>query len=297
MNAPPDGVYYHGMTVQTAFRLLRLTPASTQQDLVASYRRMVKRYHPDYNADRTEWSHVAMTKINLAYELVRLHLQNGNGDTDHGRENPPDESNPAEPAPHQRFQDDLSEGFSQAPAEDPRFVALFDRAADGVLTGIYTYYQYGLQNVYLRHEGVRRFRYRSALKRVQNGIHQLQELQQLATSEVHRTQLTVFTDFALAFLQSMRIDRYHEAGTARSDAAAYRHYSEGSSALDQVIRRELFQELDHAPDARSGGLKIGYHELMAVLVKHSASDWVAESVVKLHLLEMFSRVQALRNHR
>ena len=287
------------MTVQTAFRILRLTPHSSQKELVASYRRMVKRYHPDYNGDRKEWSHDAMTKINLAYELVRLHLQNGNGSAATSENQTTDTETADSASPHQQFQDDLSDGFSQAPAETPSFVALFDRAADSVLTGIYTYYQYGLQNVYLRHEGVRRFRYRSAVKRVQDGVHHLQELQQFATSDLHRTQLTVFTDFALAFLQSMRIDRYHEAGTARSDAAAYRHYHSGSAALDQVIRAELFQELDDSPPpgGAAGGLKVGYHELMAILVNHSSSDWVAEAVVKLHLLEMFTRVAALRNRK
>ncbi|TVR01280.1 MAG: J domain-containing protein [Spirochaetaceae bacterium] len=289
------------MTVQTAFRILRLTPSSSQKELVTSYRRMVKRYHPDYNAERKEWSHDAMTKINLAYELVRIHLQNGNGSAgtsnNHATE-APTASQDSSP-PHQRFQDDLSEGFSQAPAEDPSFVALFDRAADSVLTGIYTYYQYGLQNVYLRHEGVRRFRYRSAVKRVQDGVHHLQELQQYTTSDLHRTQLNVFTGFSLAFLQSMRIDRYHESGSARADAAAYRHYHSGSTALDQVIRAELFHELDDSPPpgGAAAGLKIGYHDLMAVLVKHSSSDWVAEAVVKLHLLEMFTRVTALRNQK
>lgn len=286
------------MTVQTAFRILRLTPGSSQKELVSSYRRMVKRYHPDYNGDRKEWSHTAMTKINLAYELVRIHLQNGNGSaptSEHeGAAAPAESRNSA--SPHQQFQDDVSEGFSQAPAEDPAFVALFDRAADSVLTGIYTYYQYGLQNVYLRHEGVRRFRYRSAVKRVQDGVHQLQELEHYATSDLHRTQLNVFTGFALAFLQSMRIERYHEAGSARADNAAYQRYSSGSAALDQVIRAELFHELDDSPPpgGSAAALKVGYHELMAVLVKHSSSDWVAEAVVKLHLLEMFTRVRALR---
>lgn len=295
------------MTVQTAFRILRLTPSSSQKELVSSYRRMVKRYHPDYNGDRKEWSHDAMTKINLAYELVRLHLQNGNGASG-ATADPSSEtaatsnSGPSQPhqsPPHQEFQDDLSDGFAQTPAEDPAFVALFDRAADSVLTGIYTYYQYGLQNVYLRHEGVRRFRYRSAVKRVQDGVHHLQELQQFATADIHRTQLKVFTDFALAFLQSMRIERYHEAGSSRADAAAYRHYHSGSVALDQVIRSELFCELDDAPPAggAAGGLKVGYHELMAILIKHSTSDWVAEAVVKLHLLEMFTRVAALREQK
>jgi hypothetical protein len=297
------------MTVQTAFRILRLNPDSNHQDLMASYRKLVKRYHPDFNSERKDWSHSAMTKINLAYELVRVHIKNagvssgstGPAATATANRAPTGTATSAAPGPRQRtpeqrFREDISEGFSRQPAEDPAFVALFDRSAELVLGGIYTYYQYGLQNVYLRHEGVRRYRYRSAVKRVRDGVQELSALDALATLPENRLQLDVFAAFARAFLQNMLIERYHISDGNRSETLAYRHYFTGSESLDEVIRAELFEELKErrAPNGVAGGLKVGYHELMSVLVRHSTSNWVAEAVIKLHLLETFTRVVALR---
>ena len=62
------------MTVNTAYDILSLPHNATARDLVLAYRRLVKRYHPDYNVDRQAWSTEKMTSINLAYETVRAVL-------------------------------------------------------------------------------------------------------------------------------------------------------------------------------------------------------------------------------
>ena len=275
------------MTLDTAYRILRLQADATQSELVSAYRKLVKRYHPDYNSTRHEWSHNAMTKINLAYELV-------SGDLLERTQNVATE--PRVDQSKWRFGDDIAESFSQSPAEDPAFVALFDQAADLVLTGIYTYYQYGLHNVYLRYEGVRRFRYRTAVRRVKQGLEQLRDMQHLASAGLHQGQLLAFSEFAAAFLRNMLIDKYHAPSVNKSENGAYRHYFEGSESLDAVIRAELFEELKplHASNSVAGSLKVSYHEFMSLLIKHSKSDWIPETLVKLQLHEAFSRVAALR---
>ena len=288
------------MTLDTAYRILRLKADATQPDLVSAYRKMVKHYHPDYNTNRGTWSHNAMTRINLAYELVTNHLHQRAAHTASSAataattaQNPADgRDRPRE----WRFREDIAEAFTQAPAEDPAFVALFDQAADLVLGGIYTYYQYGLQNVYLRHEGVRRFRYRTAVKRVRTGLEQLRDMQHLANAALHKDQLSVLTEFASAFLRNMMIDKYHIPAGNSNESGAYRHFFNGSESLDNVIRGELFEELKpiRPQNSVAGGLKISYHEFMNVLVKYSKSDWVAETLIKLQLHDAFIRVAALR---
>ena len=295
------------MTLDSAYRILRLSNNATHSDLVSAYRKLVKRYHPDYNSNRHEWSHNAMTKINLAYELITTHLDGNRAfrgsRTDGSARNSTAARSGAEERPDAgrssewRFREEMADAFSQTPAEDPAFVALFDKAADLVLGGIYTYYQYGLQNVYLRHEGVRRFRYRTAVKRVRDGVEQLQQIEHLATAALRRDQLSVFTEFAAAFLRNMLIDKYHVPTGNGPDDRADRHYHTGSDNLDAAIRWELFEELRQMRSANpvAGGLKIGYHEFMTVLISHSRSGWIPETVLKLQLLEAFTKVAARRH--
>lgn len=271
------------MTLKTAYRILRLPGNATHAQLIAAYRKLVKRYHPDYNAARFEWSHNAMTRINQAYELVTLHL----GRPASGRsEHPP-------------FSEQYADSFTSEPAEDPAFVTLFHEAADTVLNGIYTYYQYGLQNVYLRHEGVRRFRYRTAVKKVRDGLARLKQIEPLQVSDIRRARFAAFGEFATAFLHSMLVDKYHHPADGKGESSAYRHYRNGSDSLDTVIFSELFDEGTAMPRGTSvaGSLKISYHELMTVLVKHSKSDWVPETIIKLQLLDAFTTVTAMRNGR
>ncbi len=281
------------MTLNTAYRILRLPSNATRAQLITAYRKLVKRCHPDFNAARREWSHDAMTKINHAYELIQLHLVQ----PQRPEPVPSASDRPASGPERQPFSEEYSDSFTTEPAEDPAFVALFHEAADTILSGIYTYYQYGLQNVYLRHEGVRRFRYRTAVKRVRDGLAQLKQIEQLQVSDGRHARLVAFTQFATAFLHSMLIDKYHHP--ADGESSAYRHYRAGSESLDNVICDELFDELSamHVQTSVAGSLKISYHELMTVLVKHSSSDWIPETIIKLQLLDAFTRVTAMRNGR
>lgn len=299
------------MTLNTAYRILRLSSNATHAQLVTAYRRLVKRYHPDYNANRREWSHDAMTRINQAYELVTIHMgaprrhgaASGTTTASSAPEDPRSDTEPgsdgSRPAGRQPFSEDYADSFAAEPAEDPAFVALFHEAADAVLDGIYTYYQYGLQNVYLRHEGVRRFRYRTALKRVRDGLGQLKQIEQLQVSETRRARFAAFKEFAVAFLHSMLIDKYHHPGDGKNETGAYRHYRNGSESLDSVICDELFDELStlHRRTSVAGNLKISYHELMTVLVKHSTSDWIPQAIIRLQLLDAFTKVTTMRNGR
>ena len=59
---------------EKALKLFGLAPSATLRDLNTSYRRLVRKYHPDYNSDRKAWAHEAMVKINSAYDSAMDHL-------------------------------------------------------------------------------------------------------------------------------------------------------------------------------------------------------------------------------
>ena len=251
-----------------ALRLFRLTPDATLRDLNASFRRLVRKYHPDYNPERVAWAHEAMVRVNAAYDAALEHLAS---------------------LRYKEVEDRLDQ---QIQAHD-RFTELFVAIANSVLEGIFIYYQYGLQNPYTREHGVPRFRFRLALKKVSTGIGQLERLQ--SPNDIDTDTLEVFCSFAIAFLQCMRMGRTHDPNAAGSEAIAYRGYRAGSELLDATIKKLLFGEelVGRRAPATPHGLSVAHAEFMKVLAEHGTSSWVSEAAIKSYLLDCVQKLSGI----
>lgn len=250
---------------EQALKLFRIRPTATLRELNGAYRRLVKKHHPDYNRDRTDWAHNAMTKINAAYDIALDYLAS------------------------LRYQEVEARLERHIRVHDA-FSEVFDRIADAIIEGLFVYYQYGLENHHLRTEGVRRFRYKLALRRVQTGLDQLRRL--TPPNPIDDTTLSVFTDFTAAFFQCMRIGRQASAGSDSEEQKAYQHYRAGSRHLDITIKRTFFRnELSKAGDfATPHGLSVSHDEFMAVITRYNKSSWVAETALKIYLTDAFERL-------
>ena len=256
------------MELDRALRLLKLPLQCTLEKLNESFRKLAKIYHPDSNRGKEEWAHRTMTELNLAYEKVLDHLTMPKGGI---REEKP-------PSSKERVR--------------TQYQILFSRSIRCILDGIYTYYQYGLENVRLRYEGVRKFRFRDSVRDMQDGIDNLENLQTLPKSESATGRLQLFTDFSKAFLQNMLIDNYTAPLGQPIEQIAYRHFRNGSSHLDYAIKDAFFG--DELVPVRSGSytqkMKLCRLELMAVVSKYYNSGCVSEALLKIYLLEVFSKV-------
>jgi len=168
----------------------------------------------------------------------------------------------------------------------------FNRAINQVLQGVYLFYQYGLENVHLRTEGVRKFRYRDSLRAVKKGVEELEILKSLASTDSEKESLVIFTDFSKAFLQNMLIKKYFIPSGSSEEHNAYRHYANGSAHLDYSIKDVFFG--DNLIANREGSfhtrLNISYEEFMIVLTKYYRSSWLPETVIKVYLIEILKRV-------
>jgi hypothetical protein len=164
-------------------------------------------------------------------------------------------------------------------------------AVDEVLDGVYVYYQYGLQNIHRRFEGVTRLRYRKAIRHLKAGARQLH-----AHIQEHGPTLRLDEDvhklatFTRSFLQNIGIDKYYIPSSHPREAKAYRHYQAGSEHLDAAIQQILFGEqfTPGIPRSHSGSLYVSSHELVSVLVNFTDSTWIPEAMIKLNLLDAFS---------
>ena len=62
------------MENQKALKMLGLTSSSSISDLNSSFRKLAKKYHPDFNRNNEAWANLKMTELNLAYEMVLEYL-------------------------------------------------------------------------------------------------------------------------------------------------------------------------------------------------------------------------------
>jgi len=104
--------------------------------------------------------------------------------------------------------------------------------------------------------------------------------------------LRTIIDFSRGFLQNMFIDRPFVPTGNATEAYAHRHYQEGSNLLDYAIKDALFG--DRLIQVRTGSyyskISKGYQELTRVIVKYYESSWIAETIIKIYLLEVFTKV-------
>jgi curved DNA-binding protein CbpA len=264
------------MELEVALRLLNIPSTCSLEELNDSFRKLAKKHHPDSNPGREKWAHRAMTQLNLAYEKVLDHLTMPSSGIR--------EEKPSSTRERVRTQ----------------YQILFSRSIRQVLDGIYTYYQYGLENVRLRYEGVRKFRFRDSVRDVQDGLKKLEELQRLPKSDGAAGRLQIFTDFSRAFLQNMLIDNYTAPLGQPVEQIAYRYFRNGSAHLDYAIKDALFG--DELIPVRNGNyaqkMKQCREQLMVVVSKYFNVGCVSEALLKIYLLEVFSKVvQVMRKMR
>jgi hypothetical protein len=248
-----------------ALALFNVTSAASISELNASYRRLALKYHPDNNPARTEWAHQVMVRINAAYDSAVEYLGG------------------------LRYDEVQARLDREIRAHDD-FTALFSVIANRVLDGMFTYYQYGLQNPHQRHSGTPRMRYRQAVRRMSDALGQLEQLR--VPNPIDAETLETFRAFARAFLECMQLDRTHNASSSAEEHKAYRRYYEGSRALDAAIRRAFFRTELCSPrePASPQNLAVSHNELMTVVTRFKTTSWVKETAMKLYLVDAFRAV-------
>ena len=126
------------------------------ENLNSIFRDLVKKYHPDKIREHPDWAHERMSEINDAYETLAEWLVS-----------PPIQKKTKPVEPEEQYESPDNEIFRKeipplSSAQSKVFYPVFNMLLDGL--GVY--YQYGLENPAYRGEGVRRFRYREALRAI-----------------------------------------------------------------------------------------------------------------------------------
>ncbi|GAB4368407.1 MAG: hypothetical protein Kow009_05200 [Spirochaetales bacterium] len=249
------------MTLPEALSFMGISFPTTIRILDTTYRSLIKKYHPDRNQDRLQWSHEMTLRLNEAYGLIREALASDAST---------DASMPFE-------SEESSETLSTI------YPAL-QKAWQSIENGIHLFYTYGLENPHLRQESPFNIKFVLAEKQIRKGKKILEEWEHERLVPMEREELHLQKSFCEAFLQNMRIRKTFVADGSIHHKA-YRHYHNGSRLLDAFLKKVLFPEDYSGLMIPPKCTTLCEQEFLTVLLHYHQSTWVGEATIKLALLK------------
>lgn len=271
------------MDVAEAYTFLQLDRYASIEDVSASFRRLLKEYHPDRNGDRGDWSHQMTVRLTEAYASVTEYLRDA-----------PDQAIPESERPEQWDEPRPAEsGFESSPADTNSgySVSMQIRIADlydALLDQLYVFYNHGMHNVYLRQEGTLRYRFRSTVRQIAEVIEALRATEDWPGSPLQYRQLAAIREFAGAFYENMLIKPKPHEVYSGTEQKALRLYRQGSDTLDQAIREGLLESGIEGGRVSPAGRQMAERAFMLLLTGFPTSIYVPETLIKLYLYRAFS---------
>jgi hypothetical protein len=165
-----------GMELRRALTIFRLRGRVSIEELNSTFRELVKKYHPDKVRDYPDWAHERMSEINDAYETLAQWISKPKKEeqsppvSDEEERDYQKESGASNPATRIRDIPPLS------PDQEKLFSPVFNR----FINGYGLYYQYGLEKPTYRNEGVRRFRFREAVRTIRKAGEDMDDLSRVS---------------------------------------------------------------------------------------------------------------------
>jgi curved DNA-binding protein CbpA len=270
------------MKVSAAYEILQLERSATAAEINASYRRLIKEYHPDRNGDRSDWSHRMTVRLTEAYEAVQAYLSSLETSRQAREAEEEAAEREAEAAAADFMAGESDSGYSLT--TQGRIAGLYDQ----VLDQIHSYYNEGMDKIYLRQEGSMRQRFRAVLRYLTHIIEGLDMASEMPGSAIQHGQINAIREFCRAFYENLLIKPKAHEILAGDDAKAQKLYRLGSTALDRAVFRGLLHlERDQGlicPGERTAAEK----NFMYLLANYPRSPHVPETLIKLYLLKALS---------
>jgi len=258
------------MKHRESLRVLGLTESSSLQDLTSTFRKLVKKFHPDLNQDKQEWSNRQMHFLNEAYKSAHEFLSQ-----------PQDTENVPESEKKEEYRPPANSRVS--------FEKAIPHSLQVLNEGIGLYYQYGLDNIVLRQEGTRRSRFRSSTRRIKKSFSILKPVAELHLHKTEFHQLEIIVNFIRHFYKSIHIQSIRAADSTSYEMKAYRHYTLGSKLVDSVIKEVMFTEFmeSYKLGRLTENIKLAEAELNSVIIDYPEAICLKDSMIKKELLLSF----------
>jgi hypothetical protein len=252
------------MEIQAALQLLNVNESASLEDVNTSFRKLIKIHHPDIHENDTSISHEITTRLNEAYAVLLRYFSSST----------------------------LKEPINSTLQPRSPFLKSAEKILDSLLQGIFIYYQYGLENIYQRGDGIHRLKYKLSLKIVNNASHQLHAISKKNLNIVENKIITQSQLFSELFYKAMLISEGITPSHSPYERKAFKHYANASVYLDRVIKNTFFSDLGEHTNNRDHGKDLGlcYSELLFVSTKYYRSEVISSTLLKLYLIQIFEMV-------
>ncbi len=274
------------MELRKALGIFRIEGRVSMEQLNATFRELVKKYHPDKVRDYSDWANERMSEINAAYERLTEWITAP-------RPEPARKPKQKEPPGNRSSftpQDILRRETTALTEHGQRlFYPLFNTLLDGL--GIY--YQYGLEKINYKEEGVRRFRLREAGRHVQKAR---SGLEALAKEEPHPA-FKASARFARLSLASMNMGVPIFTDGPPKAASLDSRFRQARKELDMVIKEYLFPEMvpAHLRGRSAALLYSSYAEFVLYLTAFPAGERQKAAILQTARYDSFMDLLELRN--
>jgi hypothetical protein len=259
------------MNVSSAYQVLELQQTATSDEVNSSYRRLLKLYHPDRNAHRSDWSHKMTVRLTEAYHAVSDYIKSLQ-DSSQNEQN------------QKNYDEELDSGYSVSTQMQ------IGNIYGVILDQLDSYYTRNMDNVYLRQEGTLRQHYRVCIRKFGQVIEDLSLTADFPGSTLQHSQVKTIKNFASAFYEFLLIKPKNRDVFTSEDLKAKKLYDQGSRALDQAISRGLIHmERKYGlicPDHRKQAEK----SFMFLLTNYPKCSFVPETLIKTYLLKSLSEL-------
>ena len=282
------------MDLRKSLAMFRISGRVPIEELNTSFRDLVKKYHPDKVRDHPEWAHERMAEINDAYETLAEWISSpvltgkhpGNVDEEE-RSRPAADDNRENPD----FSNDLYR--RETPVLSARMEEAFYPVFNGFLDGLGLYYQYGLERESYREEGVRRFRFREALRTVEKTR---DELEMLSAGDSHPA-IKAAARFARLSVADMVMGEPRFPTGPPTWKKFDRRLMGARRDFDGAVREILFPELipAHLRGRAAGSLYTCYTEFVLFLTVFTEGERRKAGILQTARYDAFMDLMELRN--
>jgi len=182
--------------------IFKLDENYSKEDLQKSYKKLVKKYHPDSNPKNQDWSHHKMTEINLAYEVCTEHLDIKSNYNQELREEPEKNNKKEQFFGHnQKYNKKSKRNKTDSEHISNVTINKLKILTNNFIKACERYFEYGLENRKLRNEGVRRFRYRETIRLFEINFSDCFTLEEYCVTDFDHRIVNLFTRFSGNFYQ------------------------------------------------------------------------------------------------
>lgn len=278
------------MELRRALTMFRIDGRVPIEELNSSFRDLVKKYHPDKVREHPEWAHERMAEINEAYETLvdwvktppKPEIKVEKKPENYEPEPTEEETHPSQTALYWKDILPLTAALEKS------LYPGFNRFLDGL--GIY--YQYGLENPAYRGEGVRRFRFREALRNVEKGRDEMEKLSRVNGHPI----IKAAARFARLTVAEIKLGEpvFHERMTYRKFDDRLRS---ARRSFDDGVKEVLFPELipGHLRGRASAGLYACYTAFVLYMTVFQEGERRDAGILMTARYDAFMDLLELRN--